>query len=392
MYICSQISIAEIKIPMIKNPFITNGYAGAEYFCDRIEETEFLVRMLTNENNIALISPRRLGKTNLIRHCFEQPEIKENYHTFVIDIYATKSLNDFVNVLGKAILDTLRSKGRFVWEKFLNTILSIRSEISFDINGNPTWGLGVGSIHNPAITLDEIFRYLAEADRHCLVAIDEFQQITQYEDGQNIEATLRTYIQRCPNANFIFSGSQRHLMGEMFTSPSRPFYQSVTIFNLKPIPLVKYEEFVQSKFREANKNIEPGVVENIYIRFGSITSYMQKIMNYMYQVTREGETCTIPMIDDAINYILDISTDSYEGILYQMPEKQRNVLLAIGSEKEVKGISGGSFAKRHHLPSPSAVVSAVKGLLEKDFITHERGKYKVYDLFFQLWIERELRK
>lgn len=374
---------------MIRNPFVTNGYVGAEYFCDRVNETNFLVRMLTNENNIALISPRRLGKTDLIRHCFEQPEIKEHYYTFVIDIYATKSLEDFVHVLGKAILDTLRSKGRSAWELFLNVVLSLRSEISFDVNGSPVWGVGLGTVQNPSVALDEIFRYLSQADRHCLVAIDEFQQITHYDDGDNVEAALRTYIQRCPNANFIFSGSQRHLMGEMFTSPARPFYQSVTVFNLKPIPLDKYVEFAKEKFEMAGKHLGDGVVESLYEQFDSITSYMQKIMNYLYQITQKGETCTLSMIDEAIGYILDISSDTYEGMLYQMPEKQRNVFIAIGSDKEVKGISGGDFAKRHHLPSPSAVVSAVKGLLEKDFITQDKNVYKVYDKFFQLWLERK---
>lgn len=374
---------------MTKNPFVTNGYAGAEYFCDRVHETEFLVRMLTNGNNIALISPRRLGKTDLIRHCFEQPEIKDNYHTFIIDIYATKSLKDLVNVLGKAILDSLKGKGRSAWEMFLNTVVSLRSEISFDITGNPVWGVGMGTIHNPTTTLDEIFHYLSTADRHCLVAIDEFQQITHYDDGDNIEAALRTYIQRCSNANFIFSGSHRHLMGEMFTSASRPFYQSVTVFNLKPISLEKYKEFAESKFNSAGKHIEGDVVETLYNRFDSVTSYMQKVMNYLYQITGEGETCTVPMIDEAINYILDISSDTYEGILYQMPEKQRNVFLAIGRDKEAKSLSGGTFAKRHHLPSPSAVVSGVKGLLEKDFITENKGVYTIYDKFFQLWLERE---
>lgn len=274
---------------MIRNPFVTNGYVGADYFCDRVNETDFLVRMLTNENNIALISPRRLGKTDLIRHCFEQPEIKEHYYTFIIDIYATKSLEDFVHVLGKAILDTLRSKGRSAWELFLNVVLSLRSEISFDVNGSPVWGIGLGTVQNPSVALDEIFRYLSQADRHCLVAIDEFQQITHYDDGDNVEAALGTYIQRCPNANFIFSGSQRHLMGEMFTSPARPFYQSVTVFNLKPIPLDKYAEFAKEKFEKAGKHLADGVVESLYEQFDSITSYMQKIMNYLYQITQKGK-------------------------------------------------------------------------------------------------------
>lgn len=375
---------------MIRNPFVTNGYVGAEYFCDRIQETEFMVRMLNNQNNIALISPRRLGKTDLIRHCFEQPDIRNNYYTFIIDIYATKCLNDFVNILGKAILEDLRNKGRAAWERFLDIVLSLRSEISFDINGAPVWGLGIGSIKNPTVTLDEIFSYLLEANRHCLVAIDEFQQITHYDDAPNIEALLRTYIQKCPNANFIFSGSQRHLMGEIFTSPARPFYQSVTVFNLKAIPLDKYRTFAIEKFEQAGKHLKEAVVDSLYKRFNSVTSYMQKIMNYLYQITPRGETCTLPMIDEAINYILDISSDTYEGLIYQMPEKQRNVFLAIAKDREATAISGGDFAKRHNLTSPSSVVSAVKGLLEKDFITQDKNTYKVYDQFFQLWLERYL--
>ena len=160
---------------MIDNPFVTNGYAGPEYFCDRVEETALLTNLLTNGNNIALMSPRRVGKTDLMKHCFQQENISSHYYCFLIDIYATNSLRDFVNVFGKSILEALKPKGRKVWETFLNTLLSVRSEISFDINGNPVWGLGVGSMTPPQTTLDEIFAYLRSADKHCLVAIDEFQ-------------------------------------------------------------------------------------------------------------------------------------------------------------------------------------------------------------------------
>ncbi|MDO4511284.1 MAG: ATP-binding protein [Bacteroidales bacterium] len=374
----------------MKNPFVTNGYAGAEYFCDRVQETQFLISMLTNGNNVALISPRRIGKTDLIRHCFCQEGIKENYHTFLIDIYATKNFSEMVALLGKTIIDSLRSKGRSAWEQFLQIVSSVRSEISFDINGSPVWGIGAGTISQPAVTLDEIFRYLSEADKHCLVAIDEFQQITHYTDGENVEAALRTHIQRCPNANFIFSGSQRHLMGEIFTSPSRPFYQSVTVFNLKPIPVEKYSDFVSVKFEEAGKSIEPDVVPLLYHRFRSTTSYMQKIMNYMFQITPAGETCTSQMIEEGIDYIINLSADTYEGLLYQLPEKQRKTLVAIAQEGEAKAVTSGAFAKRHQLQSPSAVVAAVKGLLEKDFITRENNTYRVYDLFLQQWIEKHV--
>ena len=374
---------------MIDNPFVTNGYAGPEYFCDRVEETALLTNLLTNGNNVALMSPRRVGKTDLMKHCFQQDDVRDNYYCFIIDIYATNSLRDFVNMFGKSILEALKPKGRKVWESFLSTLLSVRSEISFDINGNPVWGLGVGSMTPPQTTLDEIFAYLRSADKHCLVAIDEFQQILYYTD-RNIEAALRTQIQQCPNANFIFAGSQRHLMSEMFLSPARPFYQSVVPMSLYPISLERYWAFANPQFaKNGNRQVTYKVVETVYQRFEGITANVQRMMNMLYMLTPKGETCDIDMIDRAIDTYLQLSSEYYAELLRQMPEKQRNVFLAIAAEGRVKSISGGKFAHKYHLPSASSVVSAVKGLLEKDFITQTDNVYYVYDRFFQLWLEKQ---
>jgi AAA+ ATPase superfamily predicted ATPase len=377
---------------MIENPIVTNGYVGPEYFCDRTEETAMLTNLLTNGNNIALISPRRVGKTDLMRHCFQQKSIKDNYHCFLIDIYATNSFHDFVSVFGKSILDTLKSKGRKAWEGFLNALLSVRSEISFDINGNPVWGLGVGAMVPPQTTLDEIFTYLRTAEKHCLVAIDEFQQILYYNDNKNVEAALRTQIQQCSNANFIFAGSQRHLMSEMFLSPSRPFYQSVVPMSLGAIPMDRYWTFAEPQFaKNGNRKISYEVVASVYERFEGITANVQRIMNMLYMLTPKGEVCTTEMIDKAIDTYLQLSSAYYEELLRQMPEKQRNVFLAIATEGQVKGISSGKFVRKYNLPSTSSVVSAVKGLLEKDFITQNDNVYSIYDRFFQLWIEKTFR-
>lgn len=368
------------------NPFVTKGYAGPEYFCDRVEETKRLVELTTNGNNIALISPRRVGKTDLIHHCFQQPELKEKYYTFHIDIYATASLRDFVNVFGQTILNELKPKGRVVWEGFLNILRSIRSEITYDINNFPTWSIGLGNIENPMVTLDEIFQYLGQADRPCIIAIDEFQQITRYAEAHNIEAMLRTYIQRCNNATFIFSGSKRHLMGEIFTSPSRPFYQSVLVMDLKPISVEKYTEFAKMQFDRYGKSIEDEAVVAVYERFDAVTSCLQRILNVLFLKTLPGGKCTCDMVDDAINYILDMFSETYQDLLERIPEKQREVFIAIAKEGKAKAITGKTFIKKHHLQTSSVINAAVRGLLEKDFITVDKGVYTIYDPFFALWL------
>lgn len=372
----------------MRNPFVTNGYAGAEYFCDRVNETSDLRNLLRNENNIALISPRRIGKTELINHIFDCDEFRNDYHCFLIDIYASKSLNDLVNLIGKALLDTLRPKGKSVWEKFLSAVSSLRSEISFDMNGLPSWSVGLGEITNPAATLDEIFTYLQKADKPCIVAIDEFQQITKYPES-TVEATLRTYVQKTTNAHFIFSGSQRHLMNGIFTSPSRPFYQSVTIINLQPLSLDKYTEFAIEKFEQNGKKLDQDVVPVLYKQFDGVTSYIHRVLNILYSRTEEGGRCNVGMINEAIDFIVRMSADSYESLLYQMPLKQRNLLLAIASEGKASQIKSGKFVKKHSLLSPSSVSAALKGLLDKDFLTEEKGVYSLYDKFFVVWLEKK---
>ena len=369
----------------IGNPFVTTGYAGAEFFCDREKETEDIIRYLTNGNNVALISPRRYGKSDLLRHCFAQKTIIDNYYTFIVDIYSTKTVAEMVGKLGSAILETLKPKGKKTWEKFLAILSSVRSGISFDINGQPSWTMSVGDIHSPTATLDEIFAYLQNADRPCLVVIDEFQQITKYGDP-NIEAEIRTRVQYCSNAHFVFSGSRRQLMGTIFTSPARPFYQSVTLYHLDRLPLDRYSEFCTNLFEKRGKHLDIAVVNHLYKQFDGVTYYMQRVMNELFSQTAVGATCVEEDVSKAVDEIIAVSSTIYEDLMYQLPEKQSRVLIAVAKDGSAKNVTSGSFTKRHSLPSPNSVKSAIPALIDKGLLTQDKGVYKVYDLFFAIWL------
>lgn len=368
-----------------RNPFVTNGYVSAAYFCDRNAETEMLLRHLTNGNNVTLISPRRLGKTGLISHSFHQETISKEYNTFLVDIYATKNLQEFVFELGKSLLNTLKPKEKKAWELFLTCLNSLRTGISFDFTGMPSWSIEMGDIKAPTTTLDEIFHYLSAADKPCLVAIDEFQTIAKYPE-ENVEAMLRTYVQHCPNATFVYAGSQCHLMGEIFTSPARPFYQSTAIIELKPIPMETYAQFIQQHFEADGKQITQEAIAEIYHRFEGITWYIQFVANSLYAMTSPGETCTTDKVDAAVANILSQLNYTYTLLLYQLPPKQKEVLMAICKEGKAKEITSSRFLKTYKLTA-SSVQGAIKGLLDKDFITHELGTYCIYDKFFELWLK-----
>jgi len=370
---------------MVNNPFILYGYESEKYFCDRKRETRELLQLLENGNNVALIAPRRIGKTGLVENLFHQRKIQKKYYTFLIDIYATKSLEEMVMAMGTSMLSALRPFGTKVMQRFTGFLSSLRSGISFDPSGNPSWNVEIGDIRQPKTTLDEIFRYINEADKPCIVAIDEFQTVSQYRQ-EKVEELLRTYIQHCRNANFIFAGSHRTMMGEIFLAPSHPFYQSTTMMSLAPIPLDKYTDFAIELFEESGRRLQPEVVSDLYHRFEGITWYMQRVLNGLYSITLPGSTCSTDMIDGVISAILQANEFTYQSMLFQLPLKQKELLVAISKAGKAQNITSTDFVRRYRLSSPSSVQSAIKGLLEKNFVTSTLGMYEVYDRFFAMWL------
>ena len=375
--------------PTILNPFVVGRYVSDHYFCDREKETEFLVKQVENGRNVALISPRRMGKTGLIWHCFGQPRFRDNFHTFFVDIYSTTSLAEFVYLLGKSIYEELKPKRQDWAERFFQIIRSLRVGFKLDaVTGEPGLDIGLGDIQVPETTLDEIFTYLEDADRPCLVAIDEFQQISSYEE-KNVEALLRTHIQQCKHTQFIFSGSKRHLMSNMFNSSSKPFYQSAISMSLAPIPLEAYVAFASGLFEERGKHVEPDLVTAVYQRFEGCTWFIQMLMNELFALTAPGALCGIDKLETAMTNVIRAQEESYKDLLSHLAPKQKMVLQAIAKEGKAVGITSAAFIKKYNFPSASSVQSAVKPLLRSDWVTHDGEAYRVYDYFFAEWLKME---
>lgn len=366
------------------NPFLIEGYLSPEYFCDRVEETNLLTRHLTNGCNVVLMAPRRLGKSGLIYNCFSQEEIKRDYYPIYIDIYETKSLGEFVYALGKGVLAALKPHGRKVWEGFVNMLQSLKSTISFDINGNPEWSVGVGDVKLPDVTLDEIFSYLEKADKPCLIAIDEFQTISCYPE-KTVEASLRKRIQNCHQASFVFSGSKRHTMAQMFMSSSRPFYNSTTIMGLSSIDRDVYMDFANKHLAKGGKHISEGAFSYIYDNYEGITWYIQYVLNMLYTLPSDRIELTKDDVDAVVEGILAQHRFAYQALLYQLTAKQKQMLIAIAAEHRATSVLSHSFLLQHRLGA-STVQGAVKALLDKDFITQDEGVYQVGDLFFAQYL------
>lgn len=370
----------------VLNPFIVGKYVSDKYFCDRSEETAFLRKQIQNGRDVALISPRRIGKSGLIQHFFNQSDIKEQYYVFFIDIYATTSLAEFVYTLGKEIYAQLKPQSTLWKEKFFQIISSFRIGFKLDsMTGEPSFDLGLGDIQAPQTSLDEIFAYIEEADKPCIIAIDEFQQICEYAE-KNVEALLRTKIQMCHHAQFIFSGSKRHVMSNMFNTPSKPFYQSAISMGLEPIPVLTYTSFATRLFEERDKHIDKEVIEAIWTQYDGYTWFVQMMMNELYALTPSGKTCTAMMIDEARRNVIMSQEQSYKDMMANLPPKQKIVLQAIAREGIAQNITSAKFIKKYNLNSASSVQSAVKMLLKNDIVTQTNNEYKIYNFFFSEWL------
>lgn len=375
---------------MEENPFVVSGRIRPEYFCDRKAESERMIKLLTNGNNVVLKSDRRMGKTGLIQYCFDQPVLHDNYYTFFVDILHTTCLQELVHELGRTVYEQTVPRGKKMVQSFVKALRSIAGNMGFDANtGLPTFSVGLGDIERPEYTLEEIFGYLQQADKPCIVAIDEFQQVAKYPE-KNIEALLRGHIQRIDNCHFVFAGSERHMLEQMFNSRNHPFYKSADNINLGAIDMDVYVEFMCQKFQEKGKSLDAEVAKDVYEMYEGHTYYVQKTMNEAFANTPKGGTCLQKTLETAISDILAGNDYYYREQLSRMTIKQKMLLYAIAEEGVAKQITSADFIKRHKLPSASSVQSAIKRLLSDDYVVEDAKQFRVNDRFFRLWIRRML--
>ena len=336
----------------LNNPFVVYGYKGAEYFCDRQKETEKMISTLHNERNITLVAPRRMGKTGLIHHVFHQMEEQyEGVKCFYLDIFATKNLEQMVQIMASEI---------------------------------PTFSLDLKPSEGKE-SLKRIFEYLKQSGKRCYIAIDEFQQILNYpEDG--VEAMIRSYIQFLPNVYFVFSGSQQHMMQEMFLSANRPFFQSSLVLSLPCIGEQVYREFANRLLASQHRSIDESTFSYIYQQSDRITWYVQSILHGIYE--HASSEITKSLVDEVILELIEEQAMTYQNYCAWLTENQQMLLGAIAREHLVSSPLSQQFISTHHLPATSSVKTALKALVDKQLVSKTPTGYLVSDRFFAKWLVR----
>lgn len=371
----------------IANPFLVYGYEGPHYFCDREQETRKLVSALENGRNVTLAAPRRIGKTGLIHNVFHQVRNSgDDIICIYVDIFPTRCLADFVHLLGKAVFEAVQSQGKRLLSKVMTLLGSCRPATSIDpLTGSPNFSIDIAPSMEEK-TLSDIFDCLEKSDTPVYIAIDEFQQVAYYPES-GTEAMLRSRIQFMHNVHFIFSGSQQHLIYEMFLSAKRPFYNSTQIMTLTTIPVESYYTFAESLFAEGGRTIDKTLFMFIYDSFEGHTWYVQTILNRLYE--SGGDVTEREQVTDAIRIIVRENTMVYQSTIAMLPDKQLQVLKALAKEGKTATPNKGSFIQKYSLKAASSVSSALTSLVDKELVYRSPEGYSVYDRFMEIWLRED---
>ena len=368
---------------MQQNPFIISGYLSPEYFCDRRDETDRILNAIENGRHVTLFSPRRMGKTGLIKHLFFMVKKTKEFTPVYVDIMATTSLREFTEVFGKAVLTAI-GKNEALMKKILKQLAALRIKLTIDhLTGEPALSLDVNNAREAEKSLDTIFRYIGSQSYRIAIAIDEFQQITNYPE-KNLEAILRTHLQTVNNVCVIFSGSRKHILTEIFSSADRPFYNITEMMEIGGIEPEIYKSFILEKFRKGAISISAGALGRIVEITRLHTFYVQYFCNRLYSEKTNIDT---DIVERSLVTILRENEPVYANYLNLLTPMQYRVLKAIALNNGIDNPLSKEFLSEFELGAASSVSQAIKSLSEKEFVFYSDSRYRLNDVFLGEWIK-----
>ena len=369
----------------IINPFITRGYLSPDYFCDREEETKRILDAISSRRSLTLISLRRMGKTGLLRHVKYRLERSSRKFTGIyVDLLPTMNGNEMLNSIA-SVLYIIRKNERNFLERMLGFMSSLRPRLTVDpLTGEPSFEFKVESASGLKSGLEQILRLISEIKQDIVFMLDEFQQIGKYPE-KNIEAVLRSVIQEYPAVPYIFSGSSKHMLENMFMSPQKPFYQSTELMYLERIQEKDYRKFIKDLFSNGKRKIEDNLISKVFIWTRLHTYYVQYVFNHLYM--KGASALTDSDINNLFHQILTDFEPQFINYRNLLPSHQFRLLKAIAVEDGIAQPTSGNFISRNELTSASSVSTSLKALADKEMIVFDRDKWQVYDVFLSRWLE-----
>lgn len=368
----------------LNNPFFTLGFLGPEYFCGREQELRILKEHFDNERNVVIYSWRRLGKTALIRRFEWYLEKEKGTAVVYADLFGVTDIQAAIRQITQAVYDRFGHISGGFSDIFRQLLGVLGIELSFDaLSGQPKFNIGFRQLAQPEKSLHALGKFLESRGIQVLIILDEFQQITDFTDC-NGEAVFRGWMQSFPSLRFIFSGSHRHMMLSMFASKNRPFYRSVQLLLLNPIPLDVYTIFIKGHFNAHGKTIDDDVVKAVYDWSRGQTYSVQLVCNYLFATHTHVSIANLPSVFKAIIEQESPFFTSYSKLL---TKTQWKLFVAVAHAEPLRNPYAREFADAYRLGAGSTVATAMKMLIKSELVIEEDGSYLVHDVLLARWLQ-----
>lgn len=366
------------------NPF-TTSVAGGSDFCDRKQELAELERLVQDGQSIVLSSPRRYGKTSLALHLQERLR-EQRFLTVYVDFFSVLSEQDFVTKLAKAVVagigrgaspDTFRSRIANLFRNFTVTFEARPEGVVVSA------ALAPGT--SPSTGLDDVmeglFSYVEKNHRKACCVFDEFQEIATLPESKRIEGTLRSHIQMHKSISFVYVGSRRQLLMDMF-GKNRPFYGSSRFMTLNSISSDDFVPYIVQKFSESGRTCSPDIALLIYDHAAGYPSYVQRLAAFAWGMTET--VCTKDIVEASWNALLDDATALFEATWTGLSPIQRRALTSIAVEPTSQP-SAYEYLQRYHVPA-SSMQKAIEALKLLDLVEYDK-EWHLVDPVMAAWIK-----
>jgi len=379
----------------MQNPFVYGEVVPAAAFADRVVELDRLVADLAASQKVFLISPRRFGKSSLIRHALAAMT-RRGALTIEVTVSSFSSYVAFLEGYSRAVV-MAEAKGNRARTWLREMIRSARAEVQYSVDAGPLGSLsvafpGVRSERDISRLAQEVFALparLADArGRSVVVALDEFQAIAGFNGG-SVEHALRAAVQHQRNVGYVFAGSEPSLMERML-GPKRPFYKAGPVLRLDRIPADEFAAFIDGRFQRSGIKPEPGLGASIVELAGNLPYDVQRLAHETWdEVRRNGRRrATLDDLHQALRRLLAEQHMIFEAAWQRLTLAQRSVLRAVVLE-EGRELLSAEVRTRHRLGGASSVQYALGSLLREDLVSREADRYVVVDSLLREWVARQ---
>ncbi|CDN31161.1 hypothetical protein BN938_1065 [Mucinivorans hirudinis] len=373
---------------MENKPFIFGVATSGDNFTDREKETARLLSNFTHGVNTVLISPRRWGKTSLVKKVCKLAQT-DKLRIVYLDIFSCRTDKEFYDAIASAVLKQTSSK----FDELMENAKLFLSRISpkFTIGADPMTDFSMSLELNPKSNdIDEILqlpeKIAQKKGLRIVICIDEFQQIAEFKDSKTFQKRLRTIWQLQQSVSYCLFGSKKHLMNELFEKKSLPFYKFGDSIYLPKISTADWILYICERFESTGKSISKELAERVCLTVDNHSSYVQQLA-WLLWIQTDGEA-TEQNFADAHKDLIDQNTPLFEKQTENLSAYQMNFLRALvdGVHSE---FTSAEILLKYQFGSSANVSTIKRALIKKEIIETENKQVQLADPVMKLWLKQE---